>query len=284
MALTTGITTSANILTTLTPLITAAGWTNPSAGRFLSPTVNSRAIDFTVSAVVAAGVTITTETVLSSSKVFYLQSGSTSTSATIRYTISIGTSYIFIALDAPVAAGLGDPGTRFRNCFGVFPITPYYPNLDTDLSSLLFAFGSSTNVSSSVTQDGAIRKGGYYPTPGIQVGWAPARLMTMRPAVQDIAATGDNMYDMNASATKTFWPFVVVDNVFGIRGTLDKIYMASENYKQTGDLSTYENVRASISGTNYRAVVASRGSTSANGYTPLGLGGTTGGPLVLIPE
>lgn len=283
MPLTTGLTTSANLLTTLTPLITAAGWTNPSAGRFVSPTVNSRTIDFTVSAVVAAGITITTETVLSVSKVHYLRSGSTSTSATIRYTISIGTSYIFIALDAPVAAGLGDPGTRFRNCFGIFPITPYYSNLETDLGDLLYCFGSSTNVDSAVTSDGFIRKGGFS-SAGTQVGWAPARLLTMRPAVQDIAAAGDNQYDGNASATKTFWPFVVVDNVFGIRGTVDKLYMASENYKQTGDLSTYENVRASISGTNYRAVVASRGSTTANGYTPLGLGGTTGGPLVLIPE
>lgn len=282
MPLTTGITTSANILTTLTPLITAAGWTNPSSGRFVSPTVNSRTIDFTVSSVVAAGVTITTETVLSASKVFYLQSGSSSTSATIRYTISVGTSYIFIALDAPVAQGLGDPGTRFRNCFGVFPITPYYPNLDTDLSSLLFAFGAHTNVPAAVTQDGVIRKGGI--SSGSQIGWAPARLLTMRPAVQDIPSAGDNVYDINASTTKTFWPFVVVDNVFGVRGTLDKIYMASENYKQTGDLSTYENVRASISGTNYRAVVASRGNISSNGFTPLGLGGTTGGPLVLIPE
>jgi hypothetical protein len=163
-------------------------------------------------------------------------------------------------------ATLGSP----RAFAAITTITPADDN-DNVLDSLQVAIRSHTNSNPTFAGVTVTQKNGPSGTAN-----ASAELMCVRPAVQDVASIGDLPPTTRAGSGFFGSRYVVVDNTWGLRGTLDNIAFASESYTLAGDNATSQFTPGGTytrGGKDY-IVEAPCGAPSATGvisYSPLGV-------------
>lgn len=269
-------------------LVTANGWTKVGS-TYTSPTVDGRTLSFTMT-----DTALYTQFVLptknGANKTLYMYHGTASNVAQCDLTIHAGPDFFYINTKGPNPgqsnawnATYGSP----RTYFGLFPLVAYHP---ADTAKSYVAVGSVTS-GSAPTGDRDV-----FVDIGLNgVGWQPARLGTIRPAIQDDVGSGDSFQTRRALGVTPLWPFLVVENQAGLRGRLNYCYFASEGYAQTGDNTEglfTNGQRYTIDGAihrTHRAFLYPGTSTAYSAFGTVGLNvysnvANDGGPIIAVKE
>lgn len=266
-------------------LVTDLGWAktgSPGAYVYTSPTVNGRTITFTVGTQTAGYVPITCL-----GQTFYLHTGGTDLAQAYQISIYASTSHVFIVWEGPAGTGQQTANGSSRGFFCATSFTPYLASDVTQANQwCCFGSGRSTTIAAFNAK--------VYVKVGLDsVANAPAELMTMRPAVQDVVAEGDLPRSRSLSSNLIYWPFVLVEDVGGVRGRLDNVYFGGEAYQLTADSTkpTYAGLSPTIDGYPCYTVMPFFQPFVAGQYSPVGVPlqntsqastATDGGPFIAV--
>lgn len=271
MAFTRDYVTVSNILATIRSRATAAGWTEPTTGTFVSP--GQTTVRFTVGAVTSTQVVITTETVSTVTRTFALNPNSNSTAGFVTLRCYFGSDYVHLNVSSPLPGESFYNAAQTRSSFTITTISPYSSGVAFDATRHVIAIGS-TGVATQSDATAYVRN----PDSG---GWEGCRLMTIKSAIQATTIADQPLYQ---PTVKTYWPYLAIGATRGLIGAVQNVYFASESYQDSEDNWSAENVRTAIAGSTYRAEIPLR-TDSNTSYSPFGnVGVAQGGPYILVKE
>ena len=291
-----------NIISQVRTQLIVDGWSVP--GTVLpytaTKTVNGKTYSFTWQAFNAAYLTF----VVGGNNYYVYTGGTDAASNFYACTMVSYEDFLWLQFMGPRNGYIGTKDATYGSDTGFFCIAPFEPYWTADATAADHYIVMSSHASSSSTSwqsQGRIRKG--------QDGtdWQVCELATMRPAIQNQdTAVGDLIPGINQQGHVVYWDFVVVEAGTaspGIRGRLNHIYHAGDDYQSTltGDSSVPAEQRhgqyisVNIGGVQHNVV---RPTFQANvgtiGYSPIGtpersslynnVMNSIGGPLTLIPS
>lgn len=247
--------------------LTDAGWTNLGAGQFQAVFGGRTSTISHAGASWLSGGYLIMNGQLAYFPVFGYTSG-----VQVWVMISADTDFFYISVQGPNAGATGALDATYGSPRAFAMLTTIEPANagDSDPDALQIVARSHANASNSMNVPTVIQKKG--PSGASN---ALAELMCMRPAIQDISSVGDLPPSFKSGSNFFGSRFVVVDQTWGLRGTLKNVAFASENYAMVGDSASpfslgSEYIRA---GVRYAVDVpcGSPSATSAVYYSPLGL-------------
>jgi hypothetical protein len=281
------------ILTQIRNMLSAAGWTQ--SGNLFTRTVGARTS--TVNLNSTSFTTTQYHMVTLNGVNFYLWTGTTTlVNAPFSVEISVDSDLFYVAIRGPRAFEVGTEDLTYGSTKSFALLTTIVPYLSVDASedAQQVVLGSYTSPSRTTFTNKVYSKVGLN-----AAGNASGELATMRPAVQDVAV-GDQLNNNAVAGNIMYWPYVLIEDVSGVRGMLKGVYFGGENYALTGDSSKlYENLNVRVEGLRYMTTVpfyAPNANPSIVGYSPLGTptanvqqastdsGGFSGGPIIIVKK
>jgi len=212
-----------------------------------------------------------------------MSGNSTLTSSFVGLEYSISSSHFYIKLTGPNTSTTGYFNATYGSPTTYILLTTYTPYFTTDNSgaattrrwALVSSIGNSSPSSASITVPPTAQKAIFMPAPDTGTIGNTAELLTIRPAIQDIAAVGDLIPGKTYGAGDVYWPFIIDHPTLGIVGRLNNVFFGGDNYfSLAGDSSTLIHSRANvlIAGDRYVRSVPAYFQNSAGTvwYTPFG--------------
>lgn len=150
----------------------------------------------------------------------------------VQVMYAIDNDFMYFRVQGPDPGSVGAVDAVYGSPRAFAMITTINPadSGDTNADSLQVAIRSHTATNYNFGTTSVIQK--YGPSGAAN---QPAELMTSRPAIQDIASLGDLPPSIKAGSGYFGSRFAVVDSTYGLRGTLNNVAFASENYVLAGD-------------------------------------------------
>jgi hypothetical protein len=187
--------------------------------------------------------------------------------------ISVWPDFFYVRVAGPNPGAVGAYDATFGSPRAFACITTITPadDADSNLDAQQAVIRSHSSTSPTFATPSVVQKFGPTGTSN-----QPAELMCIRPAIQDIASIGDLPPSIKSGSGSFGSRYAVVDLANGLRGTLDGIAFASENYTLAGDISASQfalDSEYARNGVQY-VVDAPCGAPSAAAvvsYSPLGL-------------
>lgn len=220
-------TTSANIVADLkAKILLSSDWSNPSGNRVVCTT--TRGADMVVDLADAAAqphqmqLGVYRTAALADKIVRYIiwrQSGGSSTNP-LHVTVSVGKEHLWITIEGPRA---GEPNAvlstsgSYRGVLYLGDLIPYFSN-DTVPAVVLVAMQTSGDVTPAQCRVSRNRSN--------SVSWEHAKICSFEPPHDEPAST--SVYNVTRLASNNskmyLFPFVLFEDVDGLRGRLNKIY------------------------------------------------------------
>jgi hypothetical protein len=200
-------------------------WSKTSGGKTMRVSGFSQGGDFTAP-------TYHQVVVDSSINAYFPVTTQLATTGVYYYTISITDDFFYLAIEGPRASFTGAQDATYGSTKAFL----LYTTLDTYWSSDTVADDKAVVVRSHSGTTAASWNYRCVVKKGLDAGsWVTAELMTMRPAVQDIASIGDKPPSRAAGSNYSVWPYVVMESASGIRGRLKNVWFSGESYNLAGD-------------------------------------------------
>lgn len=228
---TVGITNGTELYSVLSSAFSTAGWATSGTQRYR--TVSGRTMTVELSGVVDilnnqySYITVNGVTGYLMHYPAYTVSGTV-----LKLVISIADDFFWLSIRGadPGATGAYDATYGSPQMYWcITTIDPASP-ADTNLDALQVAFASHMGINVNVQSVTAYQKMNVAGTSN-----ATCEFMTDRPAVQDVSSWGDLPPSILSGGGYFGSRYKVIDNTYGIRGQLNNIAFASENYTLGGD-------------------------------------------------
>jgi hypothetical protein len=263
MAYTTGSGTAGSLAADILTSIQTSGWTLAS-----STASSPDGLSVTIEDVGVNSMRITVwNTAVMASRQFFITHYA-GTGVTVNWEMAAGKDFFYLCA-----------GGVIKQSVSVWPLNVYDTVNDTNVLERWVAVGLLTDLQNPPNQADA------YVMQGNGVPWAPGRLFTMRPAIQDAPNNQDSAIVAKTQGMNHFWPFVFVDNVTGrARGALGNIYHYRESYSLGADIAQDLGLSSQIliSGVAHRVI--QQFLTNSNGWSPYGIMPTNHHPLAVVKE
>lgn len=193
---------------------------------------------------------------------------------TIAVRMSVTSKNIFIWAQSTAANNPIDT-QKTIGMFGATTMLPYYAT-DNVNSRPIVVFGtcnSTTGTTANYSQYPVFMQN----TPGVGQQWAPARLMTLIPTLEDLGSSVSVSYNPTTAGGIVAFPYVVFSENTGVRGVLENMYFLRNttggsdpwNTIAVGSLASPTEVTAgtatfTIAGNTYRVQYPGRGTSSTD--------------------
>jgi hypothetical protein len=282
------------IVTKMAQMLLAAGWTN-TTGTTYERTYAGKTM--TVNLFSAAFATTAYHTVILNGISCILYTGATTlVNAPFYVEISVSDDLFFVTIRGPksVETGTEDLTRGSPRSFAlVTSITPYL-DADTVVDDQQCVVASHYSASRNTMSAKVYMKKGLNGVANVT-----GELATVRPAVQDISAVGDQLANNTVANNIMYSPYVVIEDGQGWRGRLNNVYFGGENYALAGDSgASYKALQVRVDGLKYMTTCPyylPNATPSNTCYSPLGnptpdvtqssgdgVGQFDGGPVIIV--
>lgn len=221
-----------------TTLVTNGGWTKTTnAGSYpftysnASVSGQDRLVKFQISAVTANYMAFTALDSANNVSYHFIVTGATSLSGTFTIDIACGPNNVYIGLRGPTNGAGYEWDATYGSGIGFFAMAPVVPYFSTDTVKNDQVVAMSSHATSSIT---SYNYSGYVAkTRDSASVWGQVELGSLRPSARSTFAAPVSPFN---NVLTPFWPYTVheVGDGRGLRGRLDGLYFATDNYATYG--------------------------------------------------